>query len=314
MEVMPKPHGNSLSSLPFFRTAETAKTCRKEIAERNTPKTVMQIATMEQGGELEAKGLNKLPRNLQQLKNYRRSEQKKDGNVLYSVMLQCKVCEGKSDAFVRDVKAAPDPQCVLFSDSIISNLERFLTNPQEYSIFNADTTYNLGDFYVTPTTYQHLLLESIRSGKHPTFIGPILIHQRKNFSAFNYFSSTLVGHSKKLREVCAFGTDGDQALVDAFAHNFPSAKHLRCFIHLRRNIAEKLKNRGIPSSTSDEFLADIFGKHTGTTYEEGLVDSKHESDFDIRFDRCREVWLTREHPYIRDGQLSFFDYFKKKLC
>ena len=42
-----------------------------------------------------------------------------------------------------------------------------------------------------------------------------------------------------------------------------------------------------------------------------LVDSKHESDFDICFDRCREVCLTREHPYIRDGQLSFFDYFKK---
>ena len=112
IEVKPKPHGNSKSSRPYFRTAETAKAHHKEIAESNTPKVVMQIATDEQGGgELEAKGLNKLPRNLQQLKNYRRSEQKKDGNVLYSVMLQCKVCEGKEDTFVRDVKAAPDPQC-----------------------------------------------------------------------------------------------------------------------------------------------------------------------------------------------------------
>ncbi len=30
----------------------------------------------------------------------------------------------------------------------------------------------------------------------------------------------------------------------------------------------------------DEFLADIFGKHSGSTYEEGLVDSNDEDDFD----------------------------------
>ena len=80
---------------------------------------------------------------------------------------------------------------------------------------------------------------------------------------------------------------------------------------MKRNIAEKLKNRGISTSTSEEFLADIFGKHTGTTYEEGLVDSKQESDFDIRLDRCREIWLARERPFVREGQLSFFDYFNK---
>jgi hypothetical protein len=222
IEVKPKPHVNSKSSQPYFRTSETAKSRHREIAERNTPKVVMEIATKEQGGELEARGLSNLPRNLQQLKNYRWGEQKKDGNVLYSVMLQCKLCEGKEGSFVRDVKAAPDPQCVLFTDWQISDLECFATDSKQYCIFTAETTYNLGDFYVTPTTYQHLLLESVRSGKHPIFIGPILIHQRKNFSAFNYFASTLVGHSKKLREICAFGTDGDQAMVEALAHNFPA--------------------------------------------------------------------------------------------
>ena len=104
----------NLLILTFF-TAESAKAHLKAMAKSKTPKSIMQIATQEQGGEIGAKGLNKIPRNLQQLKNYRRNE-KKDTNVLYSVMLQCKVCEGKSEAFVRDVKAAPEPQCVLFSD------------------------------------------------------------------------------------------------------------------------------------------------------------------------------------------------------
>ena len=121
----------------------------------------------------------------------------------------------------------------------------------------------------------------------------------------------MVSHSKKLRDVRAFGTDGDEALTDAFAHNFPSSKHLRCHIHLKRNVAEKLKGRGFPSSTADEFLADIFGKRSGCTYEEGLVDSEDVADFDARLLVCKAVWLAREGPYVRDGQLSFFDYFQK---
>ena len=139
------------------------------------------------------------------------------------------------------MKAAPEPQCILFTDWQISDLDRFATDPREYSTFTADTTYNLGDFYVTPTTYQHLMLEHTTTGKHPTLVGPVLVHQRKNFPAFNYFANTLISHSKKLRNVCAFGTDGDQALIDALGHNFSHAKQLRCFIHIKRNIAEKLK-------------------------------------------------------------------------
>ena len=38
----------------------------------------------------------------------------RDNNVLYSVMLECKATHGSEDVFVRDVKAAPSPQCVLF--------------------------------------------------------------------------------------------------------------------------------------------------------------------------------------------------------
>lgn len=102
---------------------------------------------------------------------------------------------------------------MLFMDWQISDLESFATNSQEYIVSTADTTYNLGKFYDTPTTYQHLLLESIQSGKHPTFIGPVLIHQRKSFSAFNYFASTLVSYSKKILNISAFGTVGKQALV-----------------------------------------------------------------------------------------------------
>jgi len=102
-------------------------------------------------------------------------------------MLQCKLAEGSADAFVRDVKAAPDPQCVLFFDWQLNDLVRFLTDDRDFSIFTADTTYNLGDFYVTPTTYQHLMLVDVLTQKHPTMAGPVLVHQQKKFLIFQLF-------------------------------------------------------------------------------------------------------------------------------
>ena len=166
-----------------------------------------------------------LPRNVQEMKNFHCSEHK-DTNVLYSVMLQCKLSEGKADAVVCDVKAAPEPQCVLFSDWQLYDLSCFVTNSNQFPIFSADTTYNLGDFYVTPTTYQHLMLEDTTTMKHPHFPGPVLVHQQKNFSAFNYLASMLIGHCKKLRDVQAFGTHGNPALIEALTHHFNSAKQL----------------------------------------------------------------------------------------
>ena len=208
VKLMIKPHGNSRTNKPFFVTAESAKKRHCEIASANKPSSAIRIATEECGGELQARGMSHLPRNLQQMKNYRRSGQCKDTNVLYSVMLQCKLVQGTADAFVRDIKAAPDPQCVLFFDWQLKDLVRFCTDSRRFSILTADTTYNLGEFYVTPTTYKHLMLVN-SSQQHPVMAGPIFIHQRKDFASFNYFASTLVCFEKLLKDICAFGTDGD---------------------------------------------------------------------------------------------------------
>ena len=310
VEIKIKPHGNSKSNAPFFRTSESAKKIHKELAAKSMPKEAVYQATCLQGGEIEAKGMSSLPRNRQQIANYRRVEKKKDDDVLYSVMLECKLAQGSQEAFVRDVKAAPDPQCVLFFDWQITDMVRFVTDTEEQSgILTVDPTYNLGNFYVTPTTYPHLMLEDISTGRHPSLLGPVLIHQRMNFAAFNYFTSTLIGFSKKLRNLRAFGTDGQEALIDAFGHSFPSAMQLRCFIHFKRNISEKLKEYGIPAKVAEEFVDDIFGKHTGSTYNEGLVDANSEEEFKDRLSKCEAVWNAREAPYAGARGPQFYNYF-----
>ena len=72
-------------------------------------------------------------------------------------MLECKLAQGKQDVFVQDVKAAPEPQSVLFYDWQAQDLVKFCTRNHSFSILT-NTTYNLaiGEFYVTLFTYHHL--------------------------------------------------------------------------------------------------------------------------------------------------------------
>ena len=147
VEIKIKPHGNSKSASPFFCTSESARKLYKELASTNMPKETVYRATLMQGGEIEAKGISSLPRNHKQIANYRRVEKKRNDNVLYSVMLDCKIAQGTQDAFVQDVKGASEPQCVLFFDWKMTDMERFVTNTTDHhGVLTIDPTYNLGQF------------------------------------------------------------------------------------------------------------------------------------------------------------------------
>ena len=95
---------------------------------------------------------------------------------------------------------------VLARDRQLDDLVRFCTVPTSLTV---DPTFNLGDFDVTPVTYRHLMLESVRYGSCPLFIGPTLVHYKKTFHTYVFFASTLIGLRKGLQRLRAFGTDGE---------------------------------------------------------------------------------------------------------
>ena len=70
--------------------------------------------------------------------------------------------------------------------------------------------------------------------------------------------SSLIGLQKELKNIQAFGTDGEESLSDAICHGFPLAIHLGCQIHKRRNIEAKLKDMGFPVETRNQIFDDIW--------------------------------------------------------
>lgn len=149
---------------------------------------------------------------------------------------------------------------------------------KEVSILTVDPTFCLGAFECTPTTYRHLPLVSQRHDAPPIFVGPKMIHCRKNFSSFLFFTSFLLAIRRNLESLKCFGTDGEKALVDAFLHNFRFAIHPYCYSHSRSNVKGELQNRKLSQNGVSQIIADIYGKHIGAAYCEGLVDAMSEED------------------------------------
>ena len=56
--------------IPLYLTSESARQLHREIATKHKPKDAVFMATQQQGGEIEARGMSPLPRNRQQIANY----------------------------------------------------------------------------------------------------------------------------------------------------------------------------------------------------------------------------------------------------
>lgn len=271
------------------------------------PKETVARISNKVGGMRSASAPGQLPRNERQvkyLKQVSRSLEYNPADELYSVMFQAKQEDG-SNTFVRDIKVLPDPAIVLATDYQLDDMVRFSTRVAEHCILTIDPTFSLGEFDVTPVTYRHLLLEARRGGKPPVCIGAFLIHYKKTFQTYLFFASSLVGQRKDLAGVLAFGTDGEEALADAFNHEFKFAVHLTCYIHKRRNVEKKLQEIQFTAENQKAVMDDIFGRRVGDTFYEGLVDAHAACEFDLKLSQLKDRWANLD-PQKSD---RFYEWF-----
>ena len=100
------------------------------------------------------------------------------------------------------------------------------------------------------TTYKNLKSENKATNQPPVFIGPLLMHQHKDWKTYSRFANSLIAEKMELDTLLACGTDGEKGLIDEFQRKFRFAAFLRCFIHFKGNIKTELKNRILPRNIS----------------------------------------------------------------
>ncbi|CAC5383196.1 unnamed protein product [Mytilus coruscus] len=254
-----EPHGNSTKAKnPYQRTSHSTFAKIKEFRENKTkPKEIFNNIISEQGGLEHVKGSSSIPRNRKQIYNVNNNNCRFIDPVVECTDL-AKEQEKNMSQFVRDVRTAPEFSMFLGSDRQLTEIGKFCAQNKNFCVLGVDTTFNIGNYYVTVSVYRHQMLLN-RFDTEPVMIGPMLIHQRKSFDSYFKLPSTLLQESPKLIDLKVFGTDGDVNLSSAFQACFPNSKHLLCDIHMFDNIERKLVKLGISGKLKKEYINDIFG-------------------------------------------------------
>ena len=133
----------------------------------------------EKGGVWKESSISDRQRNRAQAKYARRghtnSTNLENAESLVILLEQCKRQQVNlyEVPFIQEVTGALELRCILGFDWQLRDLATFCTDQQEFSLFEAHPTFNLGKFNVTVMSYQNLKVIDRTSGKHPTMIRPL---------------------------------------------------------------------------------------------------------------------------------------------
>ena len=155
-----------------------------------------------------------------------------------------------------------------------------------------DATFDFRPYNVTPTSYQHLIVLRNEDSKHPTMIGPVLLHEKKTQSTYSLFGGTLKSLEPELKNLMAFGADDEKTLVGGFNETFERATCLPYEIHLCKNIDTKLLSMDIKGESKQSVMDDIFGRKIGSVFESRLSDAGSAGNFIGLFESLEEKWSS----------------------
>jgi hypothetical protein len=137
--------------------------------------------------------------------------------------------------------------------------------------------------YVTTTCFQNLKVVHAAGeyrGKYPFEIGPTFVHTNREANNYVNFFEVLKKLNSEFKDIQAFGSDGDLALLNAVAICYPSPLHLTCSDHKKSNIERKLGEYKATKAATKHVFSDIFGRKLGSVYEKELIDSEDTRQFD----------------------------------
>ena len=151
--VRKKPHGNAKSSKPFARTKASTLQKIKAKSLCKGPSQVYDEVFEEASGVLGFESLGDIPKGRKQVENVKLNSKAvpcRSKDELCDLVQKSKL---ESKPYIRRIQVTPEPACILATEQQIKDLKRFCTtNTLTPSVFCVDTTFNIGDYYVTATT------------------------------------------------------------------------------------------------------------------------------------------------------------------
>ena len=218
-----KPHGRAEKNPhPFFTTASgTQMKISNKVSSSMGPSSIYDQLYQEARDVLSRKASADVPRSIDQVKYERKKLQNQHKKDQLAELISL-----SNNGFVRNVQVGQGVRTVLATKEQLADVVRFCSNPEDYGIFGIDVTYNIGDFYVTTTTYEHLALIDKATGNHPVFLGPMMVHTDEKQETFHYFASTMREVNSDIENILFVGSDQQRSIENGL----PPQLHISLYV------------------------------------------------------------------------------------
>ena len=148
-----------------------------------------------------------------------------------------------------------------------------LTESQSKQLLSYDTTFKLGDFYVSPLLFRHTIFKEA-----PVIPALFLIHERK-FQTTDEMLFQIAAMQVPALTLSKFSivTDEEKGIVNAISKYLPNLCRLRCWNHILRSARFWCHSHNIKSSEIHLFVSDmkdLFHKPSRDAYEAELNQRK----------------------------------------
>ena len=300
------PHKNPRTGKSFVSTApSTRKAIREKVKSHNGPSSIFDESVESTGGILHCDVMADMPRDIKQVKNACQNLKEKDDKDQFASLLDL----SRKEPAVRNLQWTPSPRVVFCTDEQLMEIVEECCSVDSKSVLAIDTTYNVGDFYVTSTTYQSSKLVHSRTGKPAILPGPAMFHVRRAEKDFKYFCYSLLEINEGFEGISFLGGDRDKA-QQGFRKPLMRSIFLPCKKHVEDDISRKLSDLG-SGAMKDEVLKDIFGDDKNK--EKGIVDSMSQDEFLAKVIAVTEKWDVLEKSNHPDKEPTFSEYFRANI-
>lgn len=169
------------------------------------------------------------------------------------------------------------------------------SGPSATGVSAIDTTYNVGNFFVTARRYQNRKFIHKQTGRTANLPGPEMFHVKQDASQFHYSANISLEENYEFEQVRYIGGDRSQSL-QAFLRPLKGAQFLPCKKHPEDDMTRKMSALGMEIAEQRDVLKEVFG--IVEDGEKGLVDSSSSTEFEEKLKVLGAVWNQQ-----------FWDYF-----
>jgi len=225
----------------------------------------------------------KIPRNMKQLRNLRYkhlNQTRISCDALYNLHEIAYDIPG----FTRKITTFPDLVYICGLQEILEEADNVLSMGLNNQLLSYDTTFQMGDFYVSPFIFRHIIFT-----ENPCIPAMFLIHERKLTEVHLEMFKECTSYIPALRNTNApLVTDKEKAIINAIKQQLPSVSLVHCWNHILRDIRHWLHQHGAPAADIAVYTEDAFQ----------LLHSPNESEYKRRLEEVCKNWDTLFKEYF----------------